>query len=99
MTNLPIGGLLVTLQIAADVGTRGEVTGTKSAETMPKLDFYYTLKPFLPAWLRFTARHWIAKKRRAEHASTWPINESAGTKPNGWPGWPDGKKFAFVLTH
>lgn len=32
-------------------------------------------------------------------ANVWPINESAGSKPNGWTGWPDGRKFALVFTH
>jgi hypothetical protein len=29
----------------------------------------------------------------------WPIDEEAFNKPEKWPGWPGGKKFAFVLTH
>jgi hypothetical protein len=29
----------------------------------------------------------------------WPIQESAGDKPAGWPGWPEGKQLALVLTH
>ncbi|MDB6126708.1 MAG: GDP-mannose-dependent alpha-(1-6)-phosphatidylinositol monomannoside mannosyltransferase [Verrucomicrobia bacterium] len=29
----------------------------------------------------------------------WPIDEAAGRKPANWPGWPQGKKFALVLTH
>ena len=29
----------------------------------------------------------------------WPIDERAGAIPPGWPGWPDGKQFALVLTH
>lgn len=32
-------------------------------------------------------------------STQWPIDEAAGTTPAGWPGWPDGKKFAVVLTH
>jgi hypothetical protein len=31
--------------------------------------------------------------------SSWPINEAAGKKPDGWNGWPEQKQFAFVLTH
>jgi glycosyltransferase involved in cell wall biosynthesis len=27
------------------------------------------------------------------------VDEIAGRTPEGWPGWPEGKKFAFVLTH
>ena len=29
----------------------------------------------------------------------WPILESAGEPPDGWPGWPGQKRFALVLTH
>jgi hypothetical protein len=29
----------------------------------------------------------------------WPIDKTAATPPEGWQGWPDGKKFALVLTH
>ena len=31
--------------------------------------------------------------------AVWPIKDSAGAKPEGWPGWPEGRQFAFVLTH
>ncbi|MBI4684862.1 MAG: glycosyltransferase [Nitrospirae bacterium] len=29
----------------------------------------------------------------------WPIDESASKSPEGWAGWPEGKRFALVLTH
>jgi hypothetical protein len=29
----------------------------------------------------------------------WPIMPGSEQLPQDWPGWPDGKKFAFVLTH
>jgi hypothetical protein len=29
----------------------------------------------------------------------WPVDESASPQPLQWTGWPDGKKFAFALTH
>lgn len=29
----------------------------------------------------------------------WPINESAAKPPSNWNGWPNGKKFALILTH
>jgi len=29
----------------------------------------------------------------------WPIDAKAGATPPGWPGWPDGKRFAVILTH
>jgi glycosyltransferase involved in cell wall biosynthesis/peptidoglycan/xylan/chitin deacetylase (PgdA/CDA1 family) len=33
------------------------------------------------------------------HADKWPIDHNAAKTPEGWSGWPDGKKFALVLTH
>jgi len=39
-------------------------------------------------------------RRKLPHvADVWPILESAGKKPDEWPGWPEEKQFAFVLTH
>jgi hypothetical protein len=29
----------------------------------------------------------------------WPINPRADRRPNLWSGWPEGKRFALVLTH
>src|ERR1700722_3469645 len=60
---------------------------------------YYRLKPYLPWRLRMGVRRVVARSQRRAYKDTWPINEAAGQKPNGWPGWPDGKKFALVLTH
>jgi hypothetical protein len=44
-------------------------------------------------------RRVIARRLRRQHIDTWPILKSAGEPISGWPGWPEGKKFAFVLTH
>lgn len=44
-------------------------------------------------------RRWRANSRRIASANDWPINEKAGTIPPGWPGWPEGKRFALALTH
>ena len=60
---------------------------------------YYRLKPYLPWRLRIAARRVVARVQRRRSAQIWPINELAGRLPAGWPGWPDGKKFALVLTH
>ncbi len=40
-----------------------------------------------------------ARRKLWKHQDVWPINPAAGKTPDGWPGWPDGKKFAVVLTH
>jgi len=60
---------------------------------------YYFLKPFLPWSLRIGVRRWRAERQKLKFAATWPISPAAGQAPDGWPGWPDGKKFALVLTH
>jgi glycosyltransferase involved in cell wall biosynthesis len=60
---------------------------------------YYFLKPVIPWQVRVALRRRLAKKRLAAAADVWPIDETAGVTPPGWPGWPDGKQFAFVLTH
>ena len=60
---------------------------------------YYRFKPYLPWQLRMNARHLVAQAQRRLYADTWPIDPSAGPAPANWPGWPAGKKFAFVLTH
>jgi glycosyltransferase involved in cell wall biosynthesis/peptidoglycan/xylan/chitin deacetylase (PgdA/CDA1 family) len=60
---------------------------------------YYFLKPIMPWRLRLALRRWRADRRRLAFADVWPIDPKAASKPPGWPGWPDGKRFAVVLTH
>jgi glycosyltransferase involved in cell wall biosynthesis/peptidoglycan/xylan/chitin deacetylase (PgdA/CDA1 family) len=60
---------------------------------------YYILKPFLPMSVRLALRRLRASSRRKAYADVWPIDEKAGATPPGWPGWTEGKRFAFVLTH
>jgi glycosyltransferase involved in cell wall biosynthesis len=60
---------------------------------------YYHLKPYLPWRLRMALRRTLAYRKRESCKNVWPINETAGRPPEGWSGWPDGKKFALVLTH
>lgn len=68
---------------------------------MPLLlnQFYYRVKPYLPWRLRMGLRRMVARSKREKYQSIWPINRAAGYTPEGWPGWPEGKKFALVLTH
>lgn len=40
-----------------------------------------------------------AQWQRRTHRDVWPIQADAAGKPAGWPGWPDGKQFAFAITH
>ena len=46
-----------------------------------------------------TLRRMLANRLRRQYSSSWPIYEPASTAPERWPGWPNGKQFAFVLTH
>lgn len=63
------------------------------------LRFYYWLKPSLPVSVRLLLRRWWARRRLAASKGSWPILESAKAEPKGWPGWPEGREFAFILTH
>lgn len=60
---------------------------------------YYTLKPLIPRYLQLALRRYIVKRKRVRYKDIWPIDERAGNVPQGWNGWPQGKKFAFVLMH
>lgn len=62
-------------------------------------DIYYLLKPIIPRWLQIELRRKLVFMKLARHKNIWPIDESAGNQPKYWPGWPEGKKFAVILTH
>ena len=60
---------------------------------------YFGLKPFVPASLRLAVRRKFAARIRGRVSDRWPILPGSERPPENWPGWPDGKQFAFVLTH
>jgi glycosyltransferase involved in cell wall biosynthesis len=60
---------------------------------------YYSVKPFIPQQVRTALRRRVASFLRDSFAHTWPIMPGSEQPPENWPGWPDGKKFAVVLTH
>jgi glycosyltransferase involved in cell wall biosynthesis len=62
-------------------------------------NLYYFVKPLLPRAVRLRVRHGFATRKRRRVADVWPIIPGSEKPPEGWPGWPDGKKFALVLTH
>jgi hypothetical protein len=66
---------------------------------MPGYEMYFGVKPLLPLYLRRAVRRWFAWRKRPKVSGVWPILPGSERPPQGWPGWPDGKKFAFVLTH
>ena len=61
--------------------------------------FYYPIKPLLPRALQLSLRRVIASYKRKKYADVWPIDPKAAKKPENWKGWPDGKKFAFIIQH
>lgn len=60
---------------------------------------YYELKPIIPWSARIAFRRWRARRILRSCANVWPMLEGSQRMPQGWPGWPEGKQFAFVLTH
>jgi predicted glycosyltransferase len=60
---------------------------------------YYGIKPLIPRSIRLSVRSRLALHTRERVRDTWPILPGSEKPPEGWPGWPDGKQFALVLTH
>jgi predicted glycosyltransferase len=60
---------------------------------------YYGIKPLIPASARRMVRQVFARKKRQTVSNVWPVLPGSEVPPQGWPGWPEGKKFAFVLSH
>jgi glycosyltransferase involved in cell wall biosynthesis/peptidoglycan/xylan/chitin deacetylase (PgdA/CDA1 family) len=60
---------------------------------------YYGIKPLVPARVRLALRGWLTRRKRKQFGAVWPILPGSERPPKDWPGWPEGKQFAFVLTH
>ena len=60
---------------------------------------YYRLKPAIPWSVRIALRRWLARRILPRAADRWPISPVSGQPPRDFPGWPDEKRFAFVITH
>ena len=60
---------------------------------------YYQIKPLVPWSCRLAIRRRFALRKRPRVKQTWPIIPGSERPPEGWPGWPNGKQFPFVLTH
>jgi len=60
---------------------------------------FYTLRPLIPRQLQLALRRRIVARKLKTCAAVWPIDPAAAKKPDGFPGWPDGKQFALVLIH
>lgn len=57
------------------------------------------LKPFIPRPLQLSIRRALIRWKLPSSRHLWPIDPNAATPPENWKGWPEGKKFAVVLTH
>ncbi|MCX8089455.1 MAG: DUF354 domain-containing protein [Verrucomicrobiae bacterium] len=60
---------------------------------------YYVLKPWLPRHVRYALRRVDVRRKFARSRDIWPILPGSETPPPNWPGWPERRQFAFVLTH
>ncbi len=61
--------------------------------------FYYHIKPLIPRRLQIFFRSSIINLNRKKYSDKWPILQHANGRPKGFPGWPEQKRFALVLTH
>ena len=62
-------------------------------------NFYFRLRPLIPRSVRLAIRRPLALRMLERVRDTWPILPGSEQPPVGWPGWPERKQFAFVLTH
>ena len=60
---------------------------------------YYTLRPAIPRSLQVGIHKYHNILKRKSYEAIWPIDETAGASPDDWQGWPEGKRFALILTH
>ena len=60
---------------------------------------FYRLKPLIPRKLQLALRRMRGRHLLAANHFFWPIDQASAAKPLGWPGWPEKKQFALVLTH
>ena len=66
---------------------------------MSFLKLYYAVKPLIPRRIQLMLRRLMIRSIWPSYQDVWPINPEAGNAPEGWTGWPEGKRFALVLTH
>ena len=60
---------------------------------------YYVIKPLIPRGIQIILRRYFVRRKLPKVAGIWPIDPKSAKEPTGWKGWPEGKKFALVLTH
>ena len=65
----------------------------------PLIKAYYKIRPLIPRSVQIRLRRILMRRQRAACGDIWPIDERAAAIRPPWTSWPDGKKFAVVLTH
>ena len=60
---------------------------------------FYLIKPLIPRSFQIFLRRKLVGNQRNKYKEIWPIYRSSEIPPKNWAGWPEGKKFAFILTH
>lgn len=60
---------------------------------------FYTIKPAVPRSMQIAMRRRLAAYKRWKFRNIWPIDPATSSAPEGWKGWPDGKRFALALSH
>ena len=60
---------------------------------------FYTIKPFIPRLFQIKIRRQILRYKRSSVDHIWPIDPLSSKPPREWPGWPDNKQFALLLSH
>lgn len=53
----------------------------------------------IPRPLQIFMRRCHFRVRYLRHKHRWPVYAKGMPPPRNWKGWPDGKRFAFVMTH
>ncbi len=60
---------------------------------------FYLLKPVIPRQFQLFLRRKRVQYLMELYRDVWPIDPASARIPNQWPGWPERKQFALVLTH
>ena len=53
----------------------------------------------MPRRLQILIRRALVNSYLQSYKDVWPIDPESNIQPDGWKGWPEGKKFALILTH
>jgi hypothetical protein len=61
--------------------------------------YYYLFKPFISCRVRFCIRRFLVASQLNRFRKIWPIDPGASIHPPWFNGWPEKKKFAFIVTH